>query len=370
MPIFGLTPDSPRFTAYTACAALVTAAGLNVYLLYVCYQLAWAQKFVEMTVVSLVAIVMFAVLTCAAAIAIQFARGGDPVALARQIGDLASAFFQSSTFYYLSGIAFIVAAFGSQRHEVNSTLTFLLALLGVAILLYGTGSQAMLSLGQGSGPQGLDALRLEAYLRDKLKEPDKVREISTDAVAVAGRPVGQYANFAVAGGAAALTAFFGWQITDRRVAIREVFQDHTRYLVAIVEPSLGDLDLFRITARAQEGREMYVRTGLNVVYIAIPEQISDAYPTIKVDLSRVEGPVSSAATLEANYGNAFFFEISLADGSGECKKVPRDASDAKSRRWSAFDIPIGEWKRKVEVKTFMAITLKSSTSAPSPQRKH
>jgi hypothetical protein len=352
MPTFDAPGGYSRVAGYLANVALAITCCLIAYLFFVCFRLAAEKLFTEMAVVALVAVLSLAVLASCGAVAIQFARGGDPVELAKQIGELASAFFQSSAFYYLSGLAFLVAAFICQKHGIFSTLTFLLALLGVAILLYGTGSQAMLSMGQGAGPQQLDPQRVEAILRDKLKDPEKIGEIARDVVAVAGRPAGQYANFAVAGGAAALTAFFGWAITAKSPEIRAVFQDHTRYVLATVEPSLGDLSLFRVTAHVEKGRDMYVRTGDNAVYIQIPEQLYEASPIIRVDLTKIELDPIIASFSDKNYRREFGFEIRLADKSETCVRSPRDDGEARLMRWASSEVPNSRWKCKADVKAF------------------
>jgi hypothetical protein len=271
--------SSQRIAFVSAVVALIAAAAIN---LLIFWRLARAQHYLEAIYLALLAFLLLGLLGFYAAIALQFVRGQDPTILAERIGQLVSAFFQSSAFYYFSGIGFIATALLLQNAGVYSTFVFMLALLGVAILLYGTGSQAMLSLGQGS--QSLDKEKIEILLRGKLNDPAAAAQMSADIAKVAGVPSGQYANFAVAGGAAALTAFFGWGLAKYAPDVRDTFRDHTRFALVLIEPAAGsDLTAYMLSAATQYGHPLYVRPGPNQFYLMLPEPM--ARPQTVINLS-------------------------------------------------------------------------------------
>ncbi|MER9191224.1 hypothetical protein [Mesorhizobium australicum] len=138
--------------------------------------------------------------------------------------DAAIAAMQSPPFYFFFGLILLVCAFLSNGYGLNSSLTFLVAMLGVAILLYGTGSQA-------AGTFGGDPGKAQKLLVAPL--PGAAVQAET---ATSGAPsVPALANIAIAGGAAVLTAFFGWGVITKSPEIRQVFRDYDQYKEIRVE---------------------------------------------------------------------------------------------------------------------------------------
>jgi len=107
--------------------------------------------------------------------------------------------FTSGVFYFFAGLALLLYAIHTTNSREHPALTFLIAMLGVAVMLFGTGSQAVGSIAT---------------------EPDK-------------GGVGDWspikANAAVAGGAAVLTALFSWGVIHFKKDISEVFGNYQRY---------------------------------------------------------------------------------------------------------------------------------------------
>ena len=140
---------------------------------------------------------------------------------------------QSPPFYFFFGCVTLILAFISSQAVLNSSLTFLVAMLGVAIILYGTGSQAAGTFGQqpavparllqksGSAPPDSGAPVDSA-------PADKPQQTSNPAATPAGYSPAA-ANLAVAGGAAVLTAVFGWGVIHFQKDIRQVFRDYDQY---------------------------------------------------------------------------------------------------------------------------------------------
>jgi hypothetical protein len=149
---------------------------------------------------------------------------------------ITSEILQSPPFYFFFGCILLALAFLSSQREFNSSLTFLVAMLGVAILLYGTGSQAAGTF--GSNPErAAELLREQAKANANVDKSDAADEDAApptkapDASATA--PQGAIspgaANLVVAGGAAVLTAFFGWGVITYQNQIRQVFRDYDQY---------------------------------------------------------------------------------------------------------------------------------------------
>lgn len=126
--------------------------------------------------------------------------------------------FQTPPFYFFFGLFLLIGAFFTSQYELNSSLTFLVAMLGVAVLLYGTGSQA-------AGTFGADTAAAQALLKaEKPGEAVKTTNLTVPA-----------ANIAIAGGAAVLTAFFAWGVINESPRIRQVFRDYDQYTRVRVE---------------------------------------------------------------------------------------------------------------------------------------
>lgn len=132
----------------------------------------------------------------------------------------------SSSFYFFSGLVLLVYALriSSNDLDVHPSLVFLLAMLGVAIMLFGTGSQA-------TGALATSGSVLPAAVTPAAPQGNEVRPAqSTDSAhgnALDWRPL--KANAAVAGGAAVLTAIFGFGVIQMREGIKEVFGSYDRY---------------------------------------------------------------------------------------------------------------------------------------------
>jgi hypothetical protein len=144
---------------------------------------------------------------------------------------------QSPPFYFFFGCFLIVMAFIATQINLNTSLTFLVAMLGVAILLYGTGSQAAGTF--GDSPQTAQAL-----LANQTKtggDAGVETPLSNSPQQTSTQPtVGRLGNVAIAGGAAVLTAAFGWGVIEYASEIRQVFRDHDQYVQVRVEFCDGD----------------------------------------------------------------------------------------------------------------------------------
>jgi hypothetical protein len=206
------------------------------------------------------------------------------------LGSAAARFLQSGTFYFFAGLTLLLYSVHVQQ-EANSalhpSLLFLLAILGVAILLFGTGSQSTGAIATGGavlpsspnvtpgGPTSSDssdvilpsdhpAVLAEESIKavqagvvaanEKATDPEKIAGLgaiveaanaavkAADAARLAAAkapPVqsspgsGDWgpvkANAAVAGGAAVLAAIFGWGIIHLSPDIRKVFSRDDNY---------------------------------------------------------------------------------------------------------------------------------------------
>lgn len=166
---------------------------------------------------------------------------------------------QSGVFYFFAGLALLVSAIYATNTHEHPSLTFLIAMLGVAIMLFGTGSQAAGSIASSGAPlpspsdavvssrnpgtaprEGADGgTPVQGDLGRKSNAnpgpgpagevvaaasdgPSRVRDAVSD-----WSPV--KANAAVAGGAAVLTALFAWGVIHYRSDIRNVFSDSDDY---------------------------------------------------------------------------------------------------------------------------------------------
>jgi hypothetical protein len=185
----------------------------------------------------------------------------------------------SGAFYFFAGLALLLYAIQTVNSQEHPALTFLIAMLGVAIMLYGTGSQAagaiatagarLPSPNEASGIAGAaaglaedhPAAAAEASAKAvaaaaeagvaKATDAEKaaalpgIVTLASAAVAATGKakaaaaqatvpgagsdwgPV--KANAAIAGGAAVLTALFSWGVIHYKTDIREVFGSFDRY---------------------------------------------------------------------------------------------------------------------------------------------
>src|SRR4051794_15932277 len=125
-------------------------------------------------------------------------------------------FFATPLFFILLGSAFLIAAFRLME-DTHPSFVFLLAILGISIVLYGTGSQ-----GVGS-----------AEFKDAI--PVKV---------------------AVAGGAGVLAAVFGFGILWQSERVSQVFKTSRQYGLVVLKNETNDifdLTTLRISARSLDG---------------------------------------------------------------------------------------------------------------------
>jgi hypothetical protein len=194
-----------------------------------------------------------------------------------------NALLSSSAFYFFAGLGLLLYAIHTTQSQMHPSLTFLLAMLGMAIMLFGTGSQAVGSIATAganlpvvtsfAGPPTLanggsastmdavskaasattDAIDAALLLQDPngranalpsirdlaattQGEISKVGQVGTSPSSV---PVGDWkpvkANAAIAGGAAVLTALFGWGVIHYRSDIKDVFGFYDRYVKIRIE---------------------------------------------------------------------------------------------------------------------------------------
>jgi hypothetical protein len=192
---------------------------------------------------------------------------------------------QSGIFYFFAGLGLLLFAIYASDHNEHPSLTFLIAMLGLAIMLFGTGSQAAGAVatagarlprmsevrktdaanGSNSGtpsdsPVGEAIAEAETSIRAVVKAVDEGLAKPTDAEKLAGlanlpnlakaaesavgkiRPEASQigtsraadwspvkANAAIAGGAAVLTAIFGIGVIKYSPEIRGVFNDFDQY---------------------------------------------------------------------------------------------------------------------------------------------
>ena len=190
----------------------------------------------------------------------------------------------SGPFYFLSGLLLLIYAFHTQRTHEHPALTFLIAMLGVAIMLFGTGSRAIGAIatagatlprvkqtavaGDGKGSEivepeptaaaeqafedtrklgeAVEAANAKPTEAEKANALPGLVELSKSAVSsadaarksgagavVAAPGRGDWgplkANAAVAGGAAVLAALFGWGVIVFKKDVAEVFGNYDKY---------------------------------------------------------------------------------------------------------------------------------------------
>ncbi|MBU1306788.1 MAG: hypothetical protein KKF33_14880 [Alphaproteobacteria bacterium] len=179
---------------------------------------------------------------------------------------------QSPPFYFFFGCLLLVLAFVATQFNLNTSLTFLVAILGVAIVLYGTGSQA-------AGTFGDAPAAAQAMLAGKPKPGDGAddndKDDAEDDKEAPRAPLfaGAAANVAIAGGAAVLAAFFGWGIIGQSDKIRQVLRDYDQYVQIRLEfcdmdagecasaPNLKGADLIRASSLTPDVRNALLRTA-------------------------------------------------------------------------------------------------------------
>jgi hypothetical protein len=188
----------------------------------------------------------------------------------RTVFERVSEAMQSPPFYFVFGGLMLVSAFISTESQFNSSLTFLIAMLGLAIMLYGTGSQAAGTFGAGS-TQAATLLKRAARPANGAEgaapeAPEEPEPASVVKLAGVSAPM----NVAIAGGAAVLSAFFGWAVLHSAQDIRQVFRDDDRYTivkVALCDKSVSTCRDPKITS-VQTTEELR-KTSL------VPQQVMD-----------------------------------------------------------------------------------------------
>ncbi|MDK4741299.1 hypothetical protein PH547_20635 [Rhizobium sp. CNPSo 3464] len=283
---------------------------------------------------------------------------------------------ESGVFYFFAGLALLLYAKQGTDAAEHPSITFILAMLGVAIMLFGTGSQAAGAIATGSGTlpslpkNGSDAATLE------------------QAVGGNAAPAGDWspfkANAVIAGGAAVLTAIFGFGVIQYADKIPGVFTDYGTYSRVMIRPclaaasgsctetdinsfieanlSLGD---YSVSAQNADGRELFVRKENKTIQIlALKDDMrSGRYISLKFDRVRDAPPGTLLASSVSVEVPLFDVNKSLGDGcvtgSGvvtRCRLSPTDnASTNRSDKLElvtfALDLSGGAQPGSVSVQT-------------------
>ncbi|TWA70384.1 hypothetical protein FBZ85_1233 [Azospirillum brasilense] len=139
-------------------------------------------------------------------------------------------YMESGLFYFIVGCLFIVFSFIASWLGLNSSLIFVVAVLGIAVLLYGTGSQSAGSYGSATG----DLIALLARNNARLTPEQQAALLEKLKAGTESETVAKW-NIVVAGGAALLAAGFGYGIINYSPQIRSVFRDHDTYFRVRIE---------------------------------------------------------------------------------------------------------------------------------------
>jgi hypothetical protein len=161
-------------------------------------------------------------------------------------------FFGTSTFFIILGCVFLYLAYSIMEHA-HASFVFLLAILGVAIVLYGTGTQATATTEQ-----------------------------------IASLPV----KATVFGGAGLLAALFGYGVVWKAKEIPEVFKPTRRYERIILknnfDPKLN-LKSFNILATTSDDRPLHILPRQGFVEILVPISGFTQSTTICVEVKNQSG---------------------------------------------------------------------------------
>lgn len=229
----------------------------------------------------------------------------DKIEIAGKIYAEVKAFFSSSFFFVLLGCLFLYVA---SREMVNthSAFVFLLAILGVAILLYGTGTQA-------AGTAKTDDSNLGAI------------------------------NLYIAGGAGVLAAVFGWGVVHYSTDIQKVFKRNLDYGVIELTGDPKILIYYDIAAEQLGGSQLHLLKKDNYVQILVPFFGASSQSFAKVNLVQKEGSsLAQVKELERNF-NMYFQIAWTADGS---VKITRDTENTQTALQ-----PINIEKAQVQVRS-------------------
>jgi hypothetical protein len=260
----------------------------------------------------------------------------------------------SGGFYFFAGLALLLYAIHTTSTQVHPSLTFLLAMLGMAIMLFGTGSQAVGTIAT-AGARQLDPLDArdqnpangtsgdnpskpaQAAAQATVKAVEAAAALQTDAEkagALAGvlqlakeasrqaadvaailastgpaTPTQDWspvkANAAIAGGAAVLTALFGYGVIHYRTDIKDVFGFYDHYVKLRIEAcaassptcaaiesdgavTISDFALaeYSVDAQTINGSSLYTIQSGNELQVIIFSDTLDQNVPIRLRLSR------------------------------------------------------------------------------------
>ncbi|MBY3030575.1 hypothetical protein HF265_15900 [Rhizobium leguminosarum] len=204
---------------------------------------------------------------------------------------------ESGVFYFFAGLGLLLYAKQGTDAAEHPSITFILAMLGVAIMLFGTGSQAAGAIATAGGT--LPTI------------PSKASDVAaTEEAASAGTPSsGDWspfkANAVIAGGAAVLTAIFGFGVIHFADKIPGVFQDYGGYNRIMIRPCLADasrsctetdissftvaknlsLADYSVSAENADGRELFIRKEDKTIQVlALKDELrSGQYISLRFD---------------------------------------------------------------------------------------
>lgn len=213
---------------------------------------------------------------------------------------------ESGAFYFFAGLGLLLYAKQGTDAAEHPSITFILAMLGVAIMLFGTGSQATGAIATAGG--SLPSLPKKA-------NDVAVTEETTSGGGTSSGDWGPFkANAVIAGGAAVLTAIFGFGVIHFAKDIPVVFRDYGGYNRIMIRPCLGDrsrsctdndissftlaknlsLSNYSVSAENADGRELFIRKEEKTIQIlALENELrSGGYITLSFD--RIGEPPAGA----------------------------------------------------------------------------
>ncbi|MGO7171384.1 hypothetical protein AB9F47_30490 [Rhizobium leguminosarum] len=207
---------------------------------------------------------------------------------------------ESGVFYFFAGLGLILYAKQGTDAAEHPSITFILAMLGVAIMLFGTGSQA-------AGAIATMGSNLPA-----LPNKDGPVVAAEEPVGTNDSPMKDWtplkANAVIAGGAAVLTAIFGFGVIHYADDIPGVFRDYSGYNRVMIRPCLAaapgsctetDISTFMeaknlsltdysVSAENADGRELFIRKEDKTIQIlALKDEMrSGSYISLRFDRIR------------------------------------------------------------------------------------
>lgn len=174
----------------------------------------------------------------------------------RLVYEEVKSFFSTPLFFILLGCAFLIAA-GRLIDATHPSFVFLLAILGVSIVLYGTGTQGV---GQASFKN----------------VPVKV---------------------AVAGGAGVLAAVLGFGVVREGKGIQQVFSKVVNYgVVDLKTTSLFDLNSLHISATTREGKALPIIVKKDFVWVFVPTTAEATRDWVCVSIFNGDGQSFTSAS--------------------------------------------------------------------------